>query len=243
MHTTSHESVYKLSTTTTVRREDGGCHMRGRRRAARLKRPVPFNDSGARVKYRTIVADPPWHYESTGVSPGAGFGTRGEMAKVAMPYGTMTVAQIIALPVADWAALDAHLYLWTTQRYLRESFDVVDAWGFRVSATLVWCKRPAGLKLGGAFPASLEFVHFCRRGSLPTIGTADKRWWEWPRRRGASVARGQRRAEFHSAKPEAFLDIVEQVSPGPYLEMFARRARMGWDYWGNESLGTAEVAA
>jgi N6-adenosine-specific RNA methylase IME4 len=47
----------------------------------------------------------------------------------------------------------------------------------------------------------------------------------------------------HSAKPDAFYDLVEQVSPGPYLEMFARRARFGWDYWGDQSLGTAELAA
>jgi N6-adenosine-specific RNA methylase IME4 len=52
--------------------------------------------------------------------------------------------------------------------------------------------------------------------------------FQWPRHR-------------HSQKPEAFLDIVEQVSPGPYLELFARRARFGWDYWGDESLGTAEL--
>jgi N6-adenosine-specific RNA methylase IME4 len=59
---------------------------------------------------------------------------------------------------------------------------------------------------------------------------SDTRWWTWPRGK-------------HSVKPEAFLDLVEQVSPGPYVELFARRARFGWDYWGNESLGTAEMAA
>lgn len=62
------------------------------------------------------------------------------------------------------------------------------------------------------------------------ISRAPGRWYQWPR--GA-----------HSTKPEAFLDLVESVSPGPYLELFARRDRLGWDTWGNESLGTAEVAA
>jgi N6-adenosine-specific RNA methylase IME4 len=56
-------------------------------------------------------------------------------------------------------------------------------------------------------------------------------WWEWSRSGG------------HSAKPEAFIDLVEQVSPGPYLEMFARRNRLGWDTWGNEALGHVEVSA
>lgn len=63
-----------------------------------------------------------------------------------------------------------------------------------------------------------------------TIETSrDSTWWEWPR--GG-----------HSVKPDAFLDMVEAALPGPYLEMFARRARFGWDYWGDESLGTAEIA-
>lgn len=56
----------------------------------------------------------------------------------------------------------------------------------------------------------------------------DTTWFEWPRRD-------------HSAKPDAFLDLVEQTSPGPYFEIFARRARLGWDYWGDQSLGTAEM--
>lgn len=194
-------------------------------------------------RYRTIVADPPWHYDRTGLSSGAGFNARGRIESVAMPYHTMTVEAIKALSVCDLAEDDAHLYLWTTQRYLRDSFDVAEAWGFQVSTTLVWCKRPFGLKLGGTFPASLEFMQFCRRGALPALGRADKQWWDWPRKRDAPVAKGKRRASLHSAKPEAFLDIVEQVSPGPYVELFARRARFGWDYWGDESLGTAEMAS
>lgn len=56
----------------------------------------------------------------------------------------------------------------------------------------------------------------------------DTRWWTWPRGK-------------HSEKPDAFYDLVEQVSPAPYVELFARRARFGWDYWGDESLGTAEM--
>lgn len=71
-----------------------------------------------------------------------------------------------------------------------------------------------------------------RKGTAePTrLTRAPGRWFQWPR--GA-----------HSAKPEAFQDMVEQVSPGPYVELFARRDRLGWDTWGNESLGTAEMPA
>ena len=53
------------------------------------------------------------------------------------------------------------------------------------------------------------------------VETYDTSWFAWPRKR-------------HSAKPEAFYDIVESMSPGPYLDVFARRLRMGWDCWGNE---------
>lgn len=201
-------------------------------------------------RYRTIVADPPWdHSDGTGVRIGRGdsrYGNwvEGEDAEAtAPPYSMMPLADIIGLPVSSLAQDDAHLYLWTTQRYLRPSFDVVEAWGFSVSATLVWCKQPRGFNPGGTFGSTIEFAHFCRRGSLAAKRKIPQRWFTWPRTLAPPVARGQKRNQMHSAKPEAFIDMVEQVSPGPYLEMFARRARFGWDYFGDESLGTAEVAA
>lgn len=203
------------------------------------------------TRYRTIVADPPWEQGSTGFSLGTGSPTTGRgfhsgvRRNIPLPYETMTLDEIRELPVPSIAAADAHLYLWVTQKFLRESWSVAESWGFTVSSTLVWCKQPTGLALGGAFPATLEFVQFCRRGSLAAIGKADKRWWVWPRRRGAAPS--QRGAEMtdrmHSAKPEAFLDLVEQVSPGPYLELFARRQRLGWDTWGNEALEHVEMGA
>lgn len=192
------------------------------------------------MRYATIVADPPWAQGSTGLDHGGGFRERGPFRPIPMPYREMALADIVALPVASLTAADAHLYLWTTQRFLRDSFTVVDAWGFTVSATLVWCKEPNGLALGGTFASSVEFCHFARRGNLPAKTAVDRRWFTWPRRKGPPVARGQRRP-YQGTKPEAFLDLVESVSPGPYLEMFARRARFGWDYWGDESLGTAQL--
>jgi N6-adenosine-specific RNA methylase IME4 len=149
----------------------------------------------------------------------------------------MSLDQIAALPVPTFAEQDAHLYLWTTQRYLRDSFDIVDGWGFRVSATLTWCKAPMGF-MGGAFRSSTEFCHFARRGALAHQAQAPQRWFTWPR---VGWTQHDPQAK-HSRKPEAFIDLVEQVSPGPYIELFARRARFGWDYWGDESLQTVEVA-
>ena len=175
------------------------------------------------TRYRTIVADPPWPYESSMAGTIGGAARRSEQRSAPMPYGTMTIAAIADLPVANLAERDAHLYLWTTQRFLRDAFDILDAWGFRSSAVLVWSKPPKGVV--GTFVASAEFVLFARRGTCGAksrhIGTV----FNWPRSQ-------------HSAKPEAFLDLVEQISPGPYAELFSRRARFGWDYpIGDQALG------
>jgi N6-adenosine-specific RNA methylase IME4 len=178
------------------------------------------------VKYRTIVADPPWdHGDGTGTTLRDGRWQSSE----GLPYGTMSVEDICALPVRDLAERDAHLYLWTTNRYLREAYYVAEAWGFAPVKPLVWCKEPMGF-MGRPFTSSAEFVLYARRGVLRATGDAGRQWWIWPR-------------SAHSAKPEAFLDVVERVSPGPYLEMFARRARFGWDYYGDQSLSTVEVPA
>jgi N6-adenosine-specific RNA methylase IME4 len=148
-----------------------------------------------------------------------------------LAYPTMTVAQIAALPVAELAAPNAHLYLWATNRYLEDAFKVARAWGFSPSITLVWCKKPLGKGVGlPAYPIFTEFVLFCRRGTLPAVERAPKNWFEWKRSKP-------------SQKPEAFQDMVEQVSPGPYLELFARRPRLGWSVWGNEVESTIALAA
>ncbi len=177
-------------------------------------------------KYRTIVADPPWdHSDGTGYSFGER-DPRGRSGKHApsshgLPYPVLSVAEIAAFrpPAAD----DAHLYLWTTNRYLRAGYDVAESWGFKLPVVLVWCKpRDQGL-FGGAFLSNVEFVLFARRGSLAHNESVGSRWFTWPRSE-------------HSRKPDAFLDMVESVSPGPYLELFARRQRLGWDTWGNEAL-------
>jgi N6-adenosine-specific RNA methylase IME4 len=150
----------------------------------------------------------------------------------------MSLDEITGLPIDNLAERDAHLYLWTTQRYLRDSFDLVEGWGFSVSATLTWCKAPMGF-MGGAFRSSTEFIQFAKRGSLAHLSQAPQRWFTWPR---VGMTQSDPKAK-HSRKPEAFIDLVESVSPGPYLEMFARRARFGWDYWGDESLETVELVS
>jgi N6-adenosine-specific RNA methylase IME4 len=148
----------------------------------------------------------------------------------------MSLDEIKALNVRGLTAPDAHLYLWTVNQFLVDAYDVASAWGFRPVKPLVWSKKPRGLGPGGTFANTTEFVLFCRRGSLAAKTKVDRTCWEWKRPYGATGIIG-------SAKPDGFYDLVESVSPGPYVELFARRARFGWDYWGDQSLGTVEVTA
>ena len=173
--------------------------------------------------YATIVADPPWPYPEGWPS----WGPNHEQRR-ALPYSPMTLAEIGALPVNALADREGYLFLWTTNRYLRSAFDVLDAWGFTYRQTVVWCKDPVGQGPGGMFAQTTEHVLIGQnisprshaRGKRTTGDRQPTSWFRWPR--GA-----------HSEKPAAFLDVVEQVAPGPYLELFARQPRLGWDSWGH----------
>jgi len=126
---------------------------------------------------------------------------------------------VAALNVGDLAAANAHLYLWTTNPILPEAFAVMDAWGFTYVTMLTWLKTGT-LGMGYYFRGDTEHVLFGVRGKLP-IHPANRRrnWFEAMKHR-------------HSVKPAAFFDLVEFVSPGPYVELFARQPRLGWDSWG-----------
>jgi N6-adenosine-specific RNA methylase IME4 len=204
----------------------------GSRGVSKSGLPAPAQHLG-QGRYRTIVADPPWPYDRRrrGVAAdGAVKSVRWVKTRDGtIPYRGMAVEEIAAVPVCEMAEKDAHLYLWTTRRFLRSAFSVMDAWGFGFSTVLVWCKAPRGFNLGGTFYNTVEFVLFGRRGTLKALRSVDRQWFEWPR-------------SAHSAKPDAFLDLVESVSPGPYAELFARRARLGWSYpLGDQALGGVTV--
>ncbi len=155
----------------------------------------------------------------------------------------MSLGAIRALPVSDLALRSAHLYLWVTNKYLRHVWDIAEGWGFRPVRLIVWAKEPRGWNPGGTWPSTAEFCLFASTGAATRrLGRASSQWFVWPRQLGPPVAAGERRQTMHSAKPEAFLDLVESISPGPYLEMFARRQRLGWDTWGDEALEHVEVA-
>jgi N6-adenosine-specific RNA methylase IME4 len=193
--------------------------------------------------YRTIVVDPPWAYpegwpvgsENGQVSHHAARrGIQFEAGRRSpLKYEQLSVTEIAALPVRNLAdPAGCHLYLWTTNRYLRDAFDVVETWGFRFGQVLVWCKAPMGIGPGGAWAQTTEYVLAARLASLRNLKRFDSSWQTWPRMGKA-----------HSRKPEAFLDMVEETSPTPRLEMFARRQRLGWDTWGDQALNHVEIAS
>jgi N6-adenosine-specific RNA methylase IME4 len=188
------------------------------------------------TRYRTIVADPPWPFKWQG-APG---GRRRNASTLG--YETMTVAEIIALGQGHGAVslrvpVDGTLLLWTTQEMLHSGAAqrVAVEWGFTARVgELVWRKRNFGM---GAYPRMSHetcLIYRCGRGSLRVDAPRDVhsvQTWKQPH----DGANGKK----HSAKPDGFYDFVEAGFEGPYLEMFARRARFGWDYWGDQSLGTA----
>jgi N6-adenosine-specific RNA methylase IME4 len=197
------------------------------RRAERLERlaatcnqntPLPSNR-----RYAVLYADPPWHFEvyneESGVERAAG-----------NHYFTMPLNEICALPVLSLAAPDAVLFMWTTAPHLRESFDVLAAWGFEYKTNIVWVKDKIGL---GYFVRNQhELLLVATRGDMPSPSPAN---------RPSSVIDAPRRE--HSRKPDEAYALIERMYPElPKIELFARKARPGWDAWGNEIPPEMEAA-
>lgn len=180
--------------------------------------------------YSTIVADPPWPYD--GAADG-GFvipkpaGDEWQRGVQQTGYTLTSMDALKAMPVASLAADNAHLYMWVTNAFMVEAHDLCRAWGFKPKTILTWVKvhqdDPArvSMKTGYWFRGATEHVLFGVRGSLRL--TSDE---------GIPTAFLWPRIGAHSVKPDAFGDLVEQASPGPYLELFCRRPRLGWDSWG-----------
>jgi N6-adenosine-specific RNA methylase IME4 len=166
------------------------------------------------VKYKTILADPPWPQELSGKRAGRHSGAK------SLPYPTMLVYDIIHLPIRELAAEGCHLWLWTTDQFLRQGFDVLESWGFTYLKPITWVK-PSGC--GNYFVSRTQTMLFGYKEKC--IFPLDR---YKPNLLLANVSRN------HSEKPGASYDLIESISPEPRLELFARRKRMGWDVWGNE---------
>ena len=174
-------------------------------------------------RFATILADPPWQFQNrTGkVAP--------EHRRLSR-YGTMGVERICELPVADVAAATAHLYLWVPNALLPDGLKVLAAWGFTYKSNLVWHKVR---KDGGSDGRGVGF-YFRNVTEMLLFGTRG--------RNARTLAPGRRQVNYlasrkqeHSRKPDGQYGIIEACSPGPYLELFARGVRPGWEIWGDQA--------
>jgi N6-adenosine-specific RNA methylase IME4 len=184
-----------------------------------------FTEGLAGQKFRTILADPPWRFTNrTGkVAP--------EHRRLAR-YATLRTDDICELPVADFTADTAHLYLWVPNAMLPDGLRVMEAWGFRYKANLVWHKirkdgGPDGRGVGFYFRNVTELLLFGVKGKNART--------EAPGRSQVNFMASRKRE--HSRKPDEQYQIIESCSPGPYLELFARGTREQWTFWGNQANG------
>lgn len=175
--------------------------------------------------YKVIYADPPWTF--------ATYSRKGKGRSPEAYYDCMSLPDIKALPVAEWAAEDCVLLLWATDPLLQKAFDIIEAWGFTYKTVgFYWAKtRKAELFYSDrSFFMGLGF--WTRANPEPCLlATRGK-----PRRRRADVPKlivSPRRE--HSRKPDEAYSRIEALCEGPYLEIFARFARPGWDRWGVEA--------
>jgi N6-adenosine-specific RNA methylase IME4 len=143
-------------------------------------------------------------------------------------YPLMTVNQIAALRVRDVAMPDSHLWLWVPSMYLPDGLAVMDAWGFRYVTNACWYKTGERVGLGQYLRTKHELCLFGVRGRPPyarDLKTGKRPCVE-------SAFEHDRMG--HSRKPDDIHWMAEQLSPGPRIELFARRPAKGWDSWGNE---------
>ena len=169
------------------------------------------------ARYRTVVIDPPWPLRKTGARKSrpnqVGHGDLG--------YSMMSLDEIKSMDILSVTEEDAFVFLWTTQRFLRDAFDILDGWGFRYRFTMVWHK-PTGAKPFNHPISNAEFILVGVSGSPKFV--SEKQFF----------AVLNAKASGHSVKPEAFYELLRRVCPGPRLDMFARRHIDGFDAWGDQ---------
>ena len=174
-------------------------------------------------RFACVLADPPWQF----------INRTGKMApehRRLSRYGTLDVATIRALPVAEIVAATAHLYLWVPNALLPDGLSVMKAWGFDYKSNIVWHKLR---KDGGSDGRGVGF-YFRNVTEILLFGVRGKNARTLQPGRTQVNYIGTRKRE-HSRKPDEQYNLIESCSPGPYLEMFARGARQGWTAWGAQA--------
>jgi N6-adenosine-specific RNA methylase IME4 len=193
------------------------------RRERKVKPTAPHLTEfpGLSGTFSTILMDPPWRFiNRTGkVAP--------EHRRLHR-YETMSFEEISKLPVAKYAKDKSHLYMWCPNALLLEALTIMKQWGFKYKTNIVWYKirkdgGPDGRGVGFYFRNVTELLLFGVRGSMRTLA---------PGRRQVNIM--LTRKEEHSRKPQEAYHLIEQCSPGPFLELFARERVKGWHQWGDQ---------
>ncbi len=188
----------------------------------KLSAACEFINSVPHKGYGTILADPPWRFNNR----------TGKVApehKRLNRYDTLSLKEIMEIPVSVVAGEKSHLYLWVPNALLQEGLEVMQAWGFQYKSNIVWHKirkdgGPDGRGVGFYFRNTTELILFGIRGKIRTLQ---------PGRSQVNIIKT--RKQEHSRKPEELYEIIEKCSKGPFLEIFARGKRNGWDAFGNQS--------
>ena len=184
-------------------------------------------------KYKVIYADPPWAFQCW-----AGAAVPSRVAEA--HYQTMDMAGIKALPVSEWSADDCALFIWVCWPTLPEALQVIESWGFTYKTCgFCWVKGRALPLFPDDFKDKMGLGYWTRANSeVCLLATRGK-----PKRKNADVRQIiQEPLREHSRKPDCVYERIERLLDGPYLEMFARSRRPGWDAWGNEVGKFGEVA-
>lgn len=168
-------------------------------------------------KWRTILADPPWGGKVALQNGGYG---------ACKHYNLLDLEQIKSMPIGDLAEENAHCWLWVTAATLEHGYDVLRKWGFTPRSIFIWIKPRMGL--GVYLRNCAEFVLLGTKGKAPIQFNSQMNWGFFP-------------LQGHSHKPEEVMEIIKRCSPGPYLELFARRRYPGINVWGNEIESDVEI--
>ena len=183
-----------------------------RAKVAEVAEPGAILSVGA--KFSTIMIDPPWDWGDEG--------DKDQLGRAKPDYSTMSIEDLMLLPIPDLADVDSHLYMWITNRSLPKGFALMEKWGFRYITALTWVKPSFGM--GNYFRGQTEHILFGVKGSQML-----------KRKDVGTVFNAPRGPNGHSSKPHQFYELVESCSPGPYLEMFSRSSRADWTTWGENS--------
>ena len=180
-------------------------------------------------KYGVILADPPWSYRNNGVEGAA-----------AGQYATTSTKELAELPINDLALPDSVLLMWFTWPTLPDALQLVNAWGFDYVTGFPWIKldkHPVTDLFGETRMYPFYGIGFWVRGCSEPVLIARKGKPELPKYDWLGLLSIKMK---HSRKPDNLHHYAESLN-GPYLELFARRPREGWDVWGNEVDSTIEM--